>query len=313
MRSHLRPRRHSIEAARGFTLVELLVVIGIIALLISILLPSLQAARRQANAVKCQSSLRQIGLAMAIYIHDHKGVMPVAVHEPGNARLPLGDVSGPTGDPDGVVNLQDQRRWYDLIAKYVNRDLKNYADIVQLRESSVVWGCPEWGRRIFTGDDVRPGYAMSYYGRGFFTGTNTVKLYTDYAYITAGTGTASNPNGNGRGLYMRSTQWAQKKSAEVGYIIDSMVHIVNTPGFPTYSYNAVRTGGWQPGPGTTDSLLNTNGGLAFYVDAARHLKVGSNKAQQEKSRGMNMLFFDGHVQPVNVQEAWTAITGKMPD
>lgn len=67
--SRVRPRH-------GFTLVELLVVIGIIALLISILMPAMSRAREQGNGIKCLSNLRQAGMAFTMYLMNNKDHFP---------------------------------------------------------------------------------------------------------------------------------------------------------------------------------------------------------------------------------------------
>lgn len=61
---------------RGFSLIELLVVIAIIAILASLLLPALTHAKALASATQCKSNLKQMDLALIMYVHDHEGFYP---------------------------------------------------------------------------------------------------------------------------------------------------------------------------------------------------------------------------------------------
>jgi len=90
--------------SRGFTLIELLVVVAIIAVLVAILLPSLNTARESARSAACMSNLKQVAIALPMYVQDYRGMMPPYYFGPFNAGESF------TG-PDGVTYTQYLRYW----------------------------------------------------------------------------------------------------------------------------------------------------------------------------------------------------------
>lgn len=142
---HLKRPDPDLTHRRGFTLVELLVVIGIIALLISILLPALSEANRSARSIKCAANLRQIGQAFMMYANDHKGIIvnPVSYDASFN--------------PTTVF-------WHQKLSEYLGSSAERGSTPDQNKVSLAIRGCPEFEVAYNTNGTIstdKIGYGMA--------------------------------------------------------------------------------------------------------------------------------------------------------
>ena len=149
---------------KAFTLVELLVVVGIIALLVSILLPALNKARAAAQAVQCSSNMKQLALAVTMYATDNNGWYPS-----NDCTLP---------NPNNAAAAK-AFPWYtdDLVGKYVNNRTKRVGpDYVSTR----VYFCPSV---MYVVTSAQPGYwGAGNMGIGYNASNSIRNNYLYYRY-----------------------------------------------------------------------------------------------------------------------------------
>src|SRR5687768_10260364 len=286
----------------GYTLVDLLVVIGIIATLIAIMLPALQAARPQANTVKCLAAMKEIGNAYRMYSINNQGFYPPARHA----------VAGTTSV--GMTSLV-ARRWTDMLSPYMTsygKDFTTVADIAKLRARSVLWGCPEWAKTVeynpnatcVVADNVYCGYAMNIYITYWQDGK--VLNMATFNWNGGTARSAANPEAPliRRG-YLKESTWTKKLASDRMLLCDSQIDEMQMGADPFTSATVKFT----PHDGPWDSTLNpglTGSTARFSVDA-RHLKPGTPKKEAINRPSLNVLFADGHCSTLSVRDAWNAV------
>ena len=303
--------------SRAFTLVELLVVIGIIALLMSILLPALSKARKQANATRCLSNLRQVALGFVFYANDYKGALP-----PTKQQLPdLGGTTSASFPAQGIPDVY----WQQQVGQYVAQAKQmNQADFGDA-QNTVLWGCGEWDGRRSTSATGSVG-GVSIFDNGYGLNAN-VAATVDFPAMGA-----SWPHA--KALMRAPSQGFVGQHYKMTAVTTHAEHILVADAHLWVLYNRTITSGGiaaHPGgyvtpntnePGGVYTLWTAIGGMTD-MDLYRHSAKKPTRMVQrngfnfwDKSDGQiacNAAFFDGHAETlISLDQVYRGIWMKNP-
>lgn len=279
---------------RAFTLVELLVVIGVIALLISILLPVLGDARKRAAATKCAAHLRDIGNAFAMYASENKGFFPPA-------RLASANASSQY-NIDGVdLGWSVSAYWTNFLAKYLTKTKFGIASTTAEQAAdarrSILWGCPQWqgynSTTIGGVNRIQTGYGMNLWPT-FNAGYPTTNFPP--ANETSAITNWNKANGTYTGTWHKQNVYTKNGTSRI-LVADSRFWALESNPMPL-------TEVFPPQPNINNTQTYTPGVVGqTMADVYRHgsyPKLNSSPANTFSQRGgkvlWNALYSDGHVE-----------------
>jgi prepilin-type N-terminal cleavage/methylation domain-containing protein len=170
MQLHRSRSDRSTVVPHGFSLIELLVVIGIIAILIGILLPVMARVRDAGKATVCLSNMRQLALATTGYYNDNDRYLPQPAED--------GDIAAPGGSTTSAAarRLQGEAVWFNALDFYLQQTAKDYQrgdvaerNYAQFKQDPVYFDRPDTvqtsgGSQAMQDDDVRTLKMNEYFG-----------------------------------------------------------------------------------------------------------------------------------------------------